>query len=242
MIPMWRYPDFSQILLKPQFKWQFSLPANCTPASIGTTYWFSVNWTPVNFIWSALSESDYYKWTSTASNYWFNWYFGWPTVKSAADQLYQTDTIRIWATWQLEWWEIIWRQVFAKVWRYVGDNFSDWNHRKLVMGVKPWLLHTDWTITYATEVNSNEIRINRYTTFWWVIVNWTTDWIEAQAWDYVIVDVAFKFYYFYVNTWNENVSVYYKRINFWIDWSPNVDWTVNGDGDSRPCPIQISIE
>lgn len=248
MIPFGKYPDFTQCLIKPRFSWKFTIANWSTPASIGTKNWFSVNWTPVNFCSRALSESSYYKWTSTASDYWIAWRLHlnltWSWYAPS-----QSSTFRISAPWKLSWWEIVWKNIQATLITYVYLAWrANTNYGRTEIKFQPWVLHSDWTITYSSDDTWRIQWPLQYACNLEVNFSWTTAWVEAQEWDILIVDVTVRMGTSQSIYWSDN----FIEIWFWYDWSIDTyHWkdntgvsydNVDAISNMWPRPIQISIE
>lgn len=251
MLPMWKYLDFSQILLKPKFVnptvnyWSWNIwPTDISEKAL------TVNWTPINYLCCALSESSYFKWSSTGGNYWSSWNLSFyrTTTRNWATVATQTITYRIWTFSWLEWWEIIWKKIIWDIFACFYNTWNTWTGFNLLLrvNVKVWLLHTNWTIEYLPEYqwtqqrmqnNHNTSRDKYFDTFWF-----ETDWLTAQAWDIVICDITNEMSTDW--TWTQSWSFY--LVNFWwYDWSVNdysTTFTDQSVWNIWPKPIQISID
>lgn len=255
MILGWKYPDFSQILLKPWLSTTLNISSWATPATIWTDNWFSVNWTPVNFISRALSENSYYKGSWTAWDYWMSWAFRYTAERDTSWGVWPADTtpnftFRIAAPWTLSWWEIIWKiiQVALISW---GRLASYWNGGYFWYKVKfkPWCLHSDWTITYAQTDSWRLLSWRLFKTAVQTVFVWTTSGVEAQEWDIFILDVSVQPFWWVGGTWTFTLYIY-----FWNDWSVDTfHWYPNSSSSSTsslnvpvagmwPNPFQVSIE
>ena len=239
---LWTYPDFTQILFKP----------NCMQRTVADTSFitseqsqFSVNWTVINMISSNLSEARNYLWTNTAWDYGWYWFVNfhlklswssWSTITLPA----QSPTT-IWCLWHCEWWEIIWKTVFRRWWIYAYTYNQSHRFKNIVLWMTAWLLHSDWTITRWTTYTKTISEIGWYGTYIdWVAIYGQSSWIVAMEWDMVIAKIEMVSWQFYwAQTWTNQEQFFW--IIFWSDWSSN-GTQVWSSWYWRCSPLQISIE
>ena len=223
------YPQIdNNILLFPQF-------ANYNLASLWTA--FSVNWTPVHAIsWTYEIPNDLRYNIPPVYQYSWNWYWWLPPICCISNVAQTTWWLfRVWLETQIQAWLILWKQIvfpilYAYWWSYnIGFKLK----------VKVWLLHTDWTISYiaendywssisnTAEINTTNNRAYSMYSNWWQF--WksntviSTNWLETQEWDRIVVE--YQFYW-----WN-------NATNYFIIWCHTPT-----KKEEMVYPIQISID
>lgn len=212
------YPDFNQLLLKPNIPSRHTLSSQTFPTTWDVVK--LVNWTPINF-WS----EDIY------APICFQWDWAWNWIWWTSDlswSAWTTYSVRFWIPYQMEAWKIIGKEIYWMV-AYSSSN----NPSAKTFSITVWLLHSDWTISKLPTITKD---VPSYGYSSWVVVEYNqsnANWLTTQVWDYVIAELVYS------------MSVSSENMSFWRWWWRQVQWfswvwsTANS---CRPLPIQISIE
>lgn len=214
------YPDFWQILIMPP-------DVSWTDTNVA----FSVNWTNVNRLSQTILQSNYLWW----NNAWWDIWSSSISLQSRWQEWSTAQTIsRIWFYKPLEWWETIWKEcIIWPVLIYWSAASNNEGHAWSVSWtITPKILHADWSLTQITSFSIPTLSgsVDRYVqaTYYktsWPMVNYT-NWIKAQSWDYVVVDLDI--------TSTSSALGAIAWFSFWCLWSSNIIL--------QPKPIQISLD
>lgn len=216
------YPDFSQILMLP---WWILLNA------WQSDWAWTIYWINFHSMSRDIYEYQYKNWTFwTSANIWWQ---GWVQQMGSSSDT-QSNYNRFISRFKLKGWEIIWKNIQGSYYVHSSYNTSQ-NIGPVTTYVKIYLVHSDWstTLVWTDEKERWNQPSSRYSGT--AIVGKTrdfsieTNWVTAQEWDVILIELELKHTALPSTSYSTNLFMY-----FWCQASPNED--------SRPRPIQISIE
>lgn len=236
VIPWWiKYPDFTQLLLKPNF-W--------TNPNIDSVIVETINWTNINWYFADMSRNAFYNVNAQVGG--IDWWIWWKTINWP---------IYFISHGSFKWWEIIWKDIIFAI---MFSCYSNNNNANITESV--WLMHTDWTYTEIASETLHQVT-SAYTSdpvsqvplkmgslYDLIFKHVTTQWVIAQQGDKICLKITNRQV---ANWWN---YVYQRSYSsFWMSssWEFScLPWYYNGSYYinkwqplTSPCtPIQVSIE
>ena len=266
------YPDFNQVLIYPYLQSDRTLTwMNCSEVSWNNnkTYWpwevgftaLNVNWTIINFIDETLYDDTAMKWNYTGNNVGGNYIFnlGDQTVSQAnsanqTSQWSESKTVRFGTKWvftdgMVFWKRFLWIPYMQYSSYFANTNFFTTITTTRTFKIKRWLLHSDWSISYAGEYSETRTKTWAFSEyrFWSAntnpMIEWSSDWIITQNGDRAIVDITLA------NTWNaswKQSTTWWPRTwrkSSYNSWGVQFKFWYRGNTwEEFPRPFQISVE
>lgn len=222
------YPDFNQILcymVIPNIGGYTPSTGTIVPENASMPQALQVNGTSINYFFSPCRE-DMQFWTPAGTDFWteLNTSMAW-----GGSSWNYFLKMRLWTVWQLAAGHIVWKKI---MWQYtIYESYASWISVQWNCTFRPWLLHTDWTITYLSEAQN--LTFNAVTTkpAIYDVLNYETAGTTTQEGDRIIVEL-------YIPMKHSASGGRYINMTFGAIGSATKVWTQTG----APNPVQISIE
>lgn len=245
-----------------------------TPAT-KTVWAIKMNWTPINYTEHPIRPSNSLYWGNASAWVWcYNricmnsmpavaWFASDRTGCTNVWEIHKT--LRFWTAWTLDAWVTVWRTFRVQpynrqyAWTYVNVWVATFNRLETGIRMKWWVMHSDWTITYAWETCrcycGKPTTTGSYVMDWqsdgssdWrnPLFYWESNWVVSQEWDRPIVDLDNYMCWDmnYVTTWQAALMMYWNSA-----WSYNYNyldlarrWQWSNDNDEYSRPFQISLD
>ena len=234
-----------------------------------------MNGTPINYVEHPIRPSNnLYGWYASAWVWCYNricfnsypssaWFTGDRTGCTNVWEIHKC--MRFGTVGTLDAWVTVWKtfRVQPYNWQHSGTYVNVWvatfNCLETWVRMKWWVMHRDWTITYAWSVCrcycGKPTGTWTYDIIWWSCTDsWKnpifygeSEWVVSQEWDRPIVDLDHYLCWDmnYVATWiaaqmirqnwTTNCSCWY--MDFWRRWQ----WSNDNDEYSRPFQISLDV-
>lgn len=245
------YPDFDNILISPQpsaITKDAGFWSSITPTNFGVNE-AQIWWTIINYI-SCNLDKDRIFWPTSQ---WWDWVIqlrsalSWTSIDGTASLSY-----RIGLLWRLSNGDIVWKRISRRSyitstnWGY--RSYFNWDYTggslTIKLSIKPWLIHSDWSINYIWEYDIIPTYIIKDSSHSVSLPNWiyrfdeVTPWIVAQDNDQVIVDIICTIQATSLTrSSNRGGNEFWIGIHSWV-----LAGVVKYSDQTFPAPFQISIE
>lgn len=249
---------------------------NCVVTPAMKCAWaLKMNGTPINYIEHPIKPSNSLYWGNASAWVWcynricLNSYptAAWFTSdRTGCENVWEIHKVmRFWTVWTLDEGITVWKifRVQPYNWQHAGTYVNVWvatfNCLEYWIRMKWWLMHSDWTITYAwstcrcycgkpTTSWTYEVCWNSNSDSWRnPIFYWESDWIISQEWDRPIVDLDNYMCWDmnYVANW---AAALMMRTNnggncsySYFDMARRWQWSNDNDEYTRPFQISLDV-